>query len=162
MLDTVGRSVPPSKLRVAVEPAPRTVGNAGRWTSAVPPMLMVAVLVGPAASKVKLFAQKYPPVRFNVETTPAEPAVAPPPIDRIPTFAVPPVWLNRAVPLLTAASERPICRIALPFAPPAVFMFREPVPLRLKVAVVAALPLTTNMTPRVALAIVVMLPPLRL
>ena len=83
--------MPPSKLRVAVEPAPRAVGKAGRVTSAVPPMLMTAVLVPPAASKVKEFAEKVPPVSVRVEFTPVDPLAAAPPIARMPTLAVPPV-----------------------------------------------------------------------
>ena len=91
LLEASGRNVPPSKVKVAVELVPRTVGNAGSVTSAVPPMLMVETLVLPAESNVKLFATKVPPVRLSVELTPVEPALAAPPIARMPTFAVPPV-----------------------------------------------------------------------
>ena len=94
-----GLRVPPSKLMVAVEPVPRAVGKAGRVTSAVPPMLMTAVLVSPAASMVKAFAENVPPVRVSVDATPVVPA-ARPPMARMPTFAVPPVWLNTFVVLL--------------------------------------------------------------
>ena len=80
---------------------------------------------------------------------------------RMPTFAVPPVWLKSVVVLSAAVvSERPIWRNALPPPPEAAVMFRTPVPLRLKMPV--ALAFTPSMMPRVALVMVVMLPPLRL
>ena len=155
--------MPPSRVRVAVEIAPRTGGKAGRVTSAVPPMLMKESLLPPADRTVNELAEKVPPVRERVELTPVEPEAAAPPIARMPTLAAPPVWLKTLVVLLATTSERPICRMELP----PLIMLRTAVPLRLKVPPPLAGPgaglvLTPSMTPRVALAKVVMEPPLML
>jgi len=89
-LAAAGRSVPPSKLMVAVVPLPRTVGKAGRVTFAVPPILSVTMPELPTPKAVKLVALNVPPVTVNVELRPVAVAAAPP-IDRFVTDAVPPV-----------------------------------------------------------------------
>jgi hypothetical protein len=142
--------MPPSRLSVAVALAPRTVGKFGSVTSAVPPMLMMAVLLSAAASRGKLLAEKVPPVKVRVWVPPL-PRFVPvltPPIDRMPTFATPPVWLKSVVALLLELFEvkRPIWRL--------------PVPLRLNVALV--LSRTPRVTPALVLVGVVSEPPLRL
>jgi hypothetical protein len=64
-------SVPPSKLIVVVAPTPRAVGNAGSVTSALPPMVMVAVPESAAPKLVKHEAAKVPPVRLRVPLLPS-------------------------------------------------------------------------------------------
>ena len=91
MLAAYGRKIPPSKVMAAVEPAPRSVGKAGKVTSAVPPILMVEILADPSERCVKLLTMFVPPVRFRLALMFWEPLVEPPPIVRVPMTALPPV-----------------------------------------------------------------------
>ena len=158
MLAAVGRSVPPSKKSVAVDDVPRAVGKAGSVTSAEPPIVIVAVFVLPADSRANWLAANVPPVSVRLEVKPTLVAALPP-IDRMPTFARPPVWLKAVVVLSAALSYRPIMRAASPPPPEAAVMFSEP-PLMLNVPL--ELVFTPSITPRFALAKVVTLPPERL
>ena len=112
-------------------------------------MLITVTSLVAFASLVKAFAVKVPAVSVMVElVVPA----AVPPIVRVPTVAVPPVWVKRLTVLAIALSERPTIRME-------VGRLKFP-PLRLKVAELLAL--TPSMTPRVVLAKLVRVPPLKL
>ena len=104
-----GRRVPPSKLSVAVELVPRAVGKRGQRHVGGAADVDDG-RVGVAGGKTrKALAENVPPVSVSVDVTPVLPAVLPP-MDRVLTFAVPPVWLNKFVVLFAvpALSERPI------------------------------------------------------
>jgi len=132
------------------------VGNAGRLTTAVPPTVMLTVLVPAEARTVNVLAVNVPPVTLKVALMPGLLTAAEPPMARMPTAAVPPVWLYVSVVPEAVDSDRPTWRISLP----PLVRLRVPVPLRLKVAVEPVF--TPMMTPRVVEAKPVRVPALRL